>query len=59
LDEMNKLHSSLEAVQGSMEAMSENTQKVVKSGNQLDKCVEEFDVNVTQLGADVARFKTT
>lgn len=58
LNEMNKLHSSLEAVQGSMDVMSENTQKVVKSGMRLDQCVEELDVNVTQLGSDVSRFKT-
>lgn len=58
LDEMNKLHTSLKAVQGSMDAMSENTQKVVKSGMRLDQCVAELDTNVTQLASDVARFKT-
>ena len=58
LAEMSKLQTSLEAVKESMMNMSENAHSVVKSGTQLDECVEEFDANVTQLGNDVARFKT-
>lgn len=58
LEEMNKLKDSVEAVNESMTAMSENAQVVVKDGNLLDKCVVELDTNVTQLGADVNRFKT-
>lgn len=58
LDEMGKLQDSLDAVHNSMAAMSENAQSVVKSGMQLDKCVEELDTNVTQLGSYVRRFKT-
>ena len=58
LEEMEKLNTSLEAVQGSMANMSEIAQGVMKSGMRLDKCVEELDTNVTQLGSDVKRFKT-
>ncbi len=58
LEEMGKLQDSLDAVRQSMEAMSENAQSVVKSGMRLDGSVEELDKNVTQLGADVNRFKT-
>ena len=58
LEEMNKLKDSLEAVKESMFNMSENAQSVVKSGMRLDDCVLELDTNVTQLGSDVARFKT-
>ncbi|MBB5227059.1 methyl-accepting chemotaxis protein [Treponema ruminis] len=58
LEEMDKLRFSLEAVQESMATMSENAQSVVKSGMKLDGCVEELDLNVTQLGSDVGRFKT-
>lgn len=58
LEEMDKLRSSLEAVQSSMKSMSENAQSVVKSGMNLDNCVAELDTNVTQLGSDVARFRT-
>jgi methyl-accepting chemotaxis protein len=58
LDEMDKLRVSLEAVQESMSDMSENAQSVVACGTRLDKCVLELDTNVTQLGADVGRFKT-
>ena len=58
LDEMGKLRISLEAVRDSMKGMSENAQSVVKSGMRLDSCVEELDMNVTQLGSDVGQFKT-
>ena len=58
LEEMDKLRSSLEAVQESMANMSENAQSVVKSGMNLDRCVDELDMNVTQLVSDVSRFKT-
>lgn len=58
LDEMNKLRYSLEAVKESMEDMSRIAQSVLKSGIQLDHCVEELDTNVTQLGSDVKQFKT-
>ena len=57
LEEMDKLRSSLEAVQESMANMSENAQSVVKSGMKLDRCVDELDMNVTQLVSDVSRFK--
>ena len=55
---MNRLQASVGEVRNSMEAMSANAQSVVKSGMSLDKCVEELDHNVTQLGSDVNRFKT-
>jgi methyl-accepting chemotaxis protein len=58
LEEMNRLQESVGAVHDSMAAMSENAQRVMKSGMMLDTCVEELDSNVTQLGADVNRFKT-
>lgn len=59
LEEMSRLQDSVNNVRTSMEAMSGNAQDVVKSGMMLDKCVEEFEVNVTQLGSDVNNFKTT
>ena len=58
LEEMNRLQASVGEVRNSMDAMSANAQSVVKSGMSLDKCVEELDHNVTQLGSDVNRFKT-
>ncbi len=58
LEEMNRLQASVGEVRNSMDAMSDNAQSVVKSGMSLDKCVEELDHNVTQLGSDVNRFKT-
>ncbi len=58
LQEMDKLRESLEAVQESMSEMTESVQNVTKSGMQLDGCVEELDMNVTQLGSDVSMFKT-
>ncbi|MCR5724305.1 MAG: hypothetical protein K6G80_04370 [Treponema sp.] len=58
LEEMDNLQTSLKAVQDGMAAISENAQSVVKSGMRLDSCVEELDMNVTQLGSDVRRFKT-
>ncbi len=58
LKEMDKLKNSVEAVNESITAMSENAQIVEIDGKKLDKCVVELDTNVTQLGADVDRFKT-
>ncbi|MBQ8012799.1 MAG: hypothetical protein IJ257_00165, partial [Treponema sp.] len=58
LEEMDKLKVSLQAVQSSMFAMSENAQSVVKSGMRLDECVESLDENVNKLGSDVRKFKT-
>ncbi|MBQ9537733.1 MAG: hypothetical protein IJU95_00555 [Treponema sp.] len=58
IEEMDKLRDSLQAVQSSMSEMSETAQGVVKSGMRLDKCVNELDANVTQLSADVRKFKT-
>ena len=58
LEEMGRLQASVGEVRESMAVMSENAHAVVKSGMKLDTCVEELDTNVTQLGADVKRFKT-
>ena len=58
LEEMSRLQTSVEDVRNSMLAMFNNAQSVVKSGMLLDKCVEELNTNVTQLGSDVGRFKT-
>lgn len=58
LEQMDKLRLSLEAVQDSMTEMTESVRNVAKSGMQLDGCVEELDMNVTQLGSDVSMFKT-
>ena len=58
LEEMNNLKTSVTAVRDSMSLMSENAQNVVKSGTRLDKCVEELNINISQLGSDVSRFRT-
>ena len=55
LSEMDKLRSSLSDVEDSMSDMSDIAQGVIKSGMQLDKCVEELDTNVAQLGDDVRK----
>ena len=35
-----------------------SAQSIARNGDRLDKCVEELDANVTQLGSDVRQFKT-
>ena len=58
LDEMNDLHSSVDAVGDSIVSISGNSQKVVSSGMRLDNCVESLNQNVNKLGDDVGQFKT-
>ncbi len=55
LSEMDKLRSSLSDVKDSMSDMADIAQGVIKSGMRLDKCVEELDTNVAQLGDDVRK----
>ena len=58
LEEMKNLQNSVDAVSDSMAAMLENAQSVVKSGMQLDHCIENLNTNIAQLDSDTGRFKT-
>ncbi|MCR5290495.1 MAG: HAMP domain-containing protein [Treponema sp.] len=58
LDEMSRLQSSVDTVRNSIETMSMHAQEVVKTGMNLDQCVEELNMNVNKLGEDVNSFTT-